>query len=62
MGLMQLAAGRGKFSHQCYFEARCSGSGKLLTGAGGKNKGNHIQEQSERRIKKRDTVKHVVDK
>jgi len=34
-----LAGRRGKFSHQCNFEARCSGSGKFLTGAGGKNKG-----------------------
>jgi hypothetical protein len=62
IGLMQVAGETGKCSHQCYFTVRRSGSGKFLTGAGEREKGNCLYEQSERRGKRGKTVKCLVDK
>jgi len=51
VGLMNWAGGRGDSNRQCYFEGRLSGSEKFLTGAGERNKRNHLYEQSERQKK-----------
>ena len=49
--LVQVAGGRAKYSHQCYLKGRSSERGKFLTGAGERNKLNHLIEQSKNRAR-----------
>jgi len=58
VGLMQVAEGRAKCSHQCYLEGRRSERGKFLTGAEERIKLNYPTEQSQNRG--RNIVQHVV--
>ena len=55
-----MAGGTGKFSCQGYFEARCSGSGRFLTGAGeGEKQRKPSNEQSERSKKFSKTLPYI---
>jgi hypothetical protein len=61
VGLTHLPGASGKFSQQCYFEGRLSGSENFLTRGGERNKGNTLYEQIQGR-KKGNIVKYVVKK